>query len=596
MYLHKSGYHPPNEAIATHARRRYRLTPAANPSPNLPPCDSSLWIYHYSEADPINRVPAQGITMTPNLTASWSVRRQLQQHGQLVRKEFMLNDRAHWPTINPPSGNIASYGSQSMGYPGNVISHLNRTQQQQFLQQQHASGGHATAPPVKRQRIAPPSHTRTTTSIAATALAQDALADDDEDTSKGDFMDHLTPRDISTTRFAINHENMEEIFNSPYTIRQIIPGPLGLGRKGEIEELTKGFFDAPTESTPTVPSGADPPRVGRLPPGKADEFRAKAAQKVSALEAEMAEMRRKHNEEMAKIRAGSIIMEEERRLRTAPMSSNSRFDDWIFDGSVRGTTLGDLGITGPRETVGEIASRVEAFLGKKIVVVPDVDCVQKGGLEEKTGDISEGIDYDMISASPSNLEQQEQSISYTQQDSVAADPIPSLGQTPHPAPDGVEDIIMAELPEVPEVPEVLEVIDRKNSDTGSWVMVGEENQPGASPNQQPPVLDNFADLPATTAVTEQPSESLNTPVNILPNLTPEAPETTTEDFNANDFTDAINFGNLDTAGDALASYGEENASLGLDEHGDLGIDDSAFGEAFHATQSSPGPQTNSPAP
>ena len=269
--------------------------------------------------------------MTVAQNSSWNVRRQLQQHGQLVRKEFMLNDRTHWPTINPPSGSIASYGSQSMGYPGNVISHLNRTSQQPYLQQQHASSGHTAAPPVKRQRTAPPSHARTATSIAATALAQDAL-DDDEDYSKGDFMDHLTPRDISTTRFVINHENMEELVNSPYSTHQIVPVPLGLGRKGELEALTQDFFDAPTNSTPTVPSDGNPPRVGRLPPGRADKFRAKAEQKMSALEAEIAERRRKFNKEMAAIKAGGRIMEEEKRgLRTAPITSNFNFDDWIFE-------------------------------------------------------------------------------------------------------------------------------------------------------------------------------------------------------------------------------------------------------------------------
>ena len=537
--------------------------------------------------------------MTAAQIGSWNMRRQLQQHGQLVRKEFMLNDRAHWPTINPPSGNMARYGSQSIGYPGNVISHLNRTQQQQYLQQQRTSRGHLAAPPVKRQRLAPPRPARPSKPIAAATPAQDAPDDDEdkkeeeegeeeeeEDNSKGDFMDHLTPREISITRFVINHENMEEIFNSPYTTNQIVPVSLGLGRKGEIEALTKDFFDAPVDSTPTVPSDAKPSRVGKLAPGQADDFRKRAALKLSEMETELAEMSRKHDEEIAIIKAGSKIMEEERRLRSAPVTSKFKFDDWIFDGSPRGTTIGDITSTDPHETVGEIATRAEHFLGKKIVVARNMECVQKGGLEEKIERTRKGTDYDMIGMPANTNDRQGQSTSFIQQEPTPVDPIQLIGHTPQPMLDETEDIIMAETPNIPE---------RKNSDTGSWVMVGEESYSRVSQDPKMPALHSFAELPATSAIVEQSGDNLNTPGDVHPNLTPNPPETNA-DFNANDFTDTISFSNLDTVGDALAGYGEENADLGLDGHGELGIDDSAFGEAFHATQSSPGPPTDSPAP
>lgn len=534
--------------------------------------------------------------MTAAQIGSWNMRRQLQQHGQLVRKEFMLNDRAHWPTINPPSGNMARHASQSIRYPGNANSHPNRTRQPHYLPPQNASKGHLTVPSIKRQRRAPPRPARASKPIAVAKPAKGAPGDDkdeeekeaeaEEDNSKGDFMDHLTPREISITRFVINHENMEEIFNSPYSTNQIVPVSLGLGRKGEIEALTKDFFDAPVDSTPTVPSDAKPSRVGKLAPGQADDFRIKAALKLSEMETELAEMSRKHDEEIAIIKAGSTIMEEERRLRSAPMTSKFKFDDWIFDGSPRGTTIGDIASTDPHETVGEIATRAEHFLGKKIVVAQNAECVQKGGLEEKIERTRKGTDYDMIGTPADTNDRQGQSTSFIQQDPTPVDPIQSIDHTSQPVLDEMDDITMAETPNIPE---------RKNSDTGSWVMVGEESHSRVSQDPKMPALDSFAEHPATSAVVEESGHNLNTPGDVHPNLTPNPPETNA-DFNANDFTGTINFSNLDTVGDALAGYGEENADLGLDGHGDLGIDDSAFGEAFHATQSSPGPPTDSPAP
>ena len=37
----------------------------------------------------------------------------------------------------------------------------------------------------------------------------DIAYDDDEDTSRGDMFDHLTPREVSKTRYRQNHEWME---------------------------------------------------------------------------------------------------------------------------------------------------------------------------------------------------------------------------------------------------------------------------------------------------------------------------------------------------------------------------------------------------
>ena len=49
----------------------------------------------------------------------------------------------------------------------------------------------------------------------------------------------------------------------------------------------------------------------------------------------------------------------------------------------------------------------------------------------------------------------------------------------------------------------------------------------------------------------------------------------------NDFAD---LGDLDTAGDALASYSDGSGEMGDLGDMDVGMDDSAFGEAFHSVE------------
>ncbi|KAK2839152.1 hypothetical protein FQN49_006427, partial [Arthroderma sp. PD_2] len=61
IYMHRTGYHPPNENMATHSRRRFRLTGLKTPNPNLPQCDPSLWIVFYGKAPSIDQLPASRI-------------------------------------------------------------------------------------------------------------------------------------------------------------------------------------------------------------------------------------------------------------------------------------------------------------------------------------------------------------------------------------------------------------------------------------------------------------------------------------------------------------------------------------------------------
>lgn len=65
---------------------------------------------------------------------------------------------------------------------------------------------------------------------------------------------------------------------------------------------------------------------------------------------------------------------------------------------------------------------------------------------------------------------------------------------------------------------------------------------------------------------------------------PNTAGTTSEGFTGNDFTETIDFGNLNSAGEALEGYG------------DLGLDESAFGDAYDASQANPSNQHHMDAP
>ena len=583
MYVHRSGFHPPNETVATHARRRYRLTPARVPNPNLPPCDPALWIVHYSRAEPQYHYPANQIPLNQQVQSAATERRFLQQHGQLVRKEFMLRDHNNWPTINLPSS-----GYQASGYPGNVISHLNRSQPQSYMPP--GAGGHMGPSPSKRPRHA--HNVVPTTSIAAATMAQaqDAAINEEEDTSRGDLMDFLTPKDISTMRYKQHHEWLEEVFSSPFTTGQIIPVQLGLGRKGELEALTKDFFDAPTTGTPT-PEGSIPipipPRIGKMDVGKAEDFTKRATEKVAEINAEMEKLKKQHASRMAKVKKGAAIREAEQNLRFAALTLDNE-DSWTLDEPTRSPASGAAAKSsaGQQGKVEEVIAKVEKDIGKSIVVVREMECIQKGGLEEKGLNTAE---------KPQDYITGEQSVDLSRQPSQAAsyhlpvDPpstghISSMGHTPQFSYDGAADVDGASkntpgltdgdatMVEVPNEPET------KDMEAGDWIMVNKEGE-HTPQNVEIPDLDSMVNDSAMEG-NDLADDTLNTAGDALQGFTPDVQDTNTTDFVTNDFGEAVDFSSLDTAGEALSGYGDGNDSMGLDESENLGLEDSAFGDAF----------------
>ncbi|KMU83556.1 hypothetical protein CIHG_01339 [Coccidioides immitis H538.4] len=332
MWLHRCGYHPPHETVATHARRRFRLTPAKTPNPNLPPPDPSLWIVHYAKAPSIDQIPVTHIAVPPAIHNILAQRRFLQSQGQLARKEFMLHDRNTWPTISLPP----QVGQQPYAQPSPYAQpYMARHPQAPFFQ--HPPG--ANMPP---GQVKTPRGHRATASAAMAAAALPDFSLEDEEVSTGDFLDNITPREISRLRYRHNHEWMEEIFDSPYRINQILPVDLGLGRKGELESLTKGYLEAPAGPSPGAESDAT---VSKMEPERMEEFTNAVTKRVADVTAEIEALKRRHARRLEKINRLSVLKEGEVALRDAYVDPSNAW-------------------------------------GEPIVPLKEVICVDKGGLEE----------------------------------------------------------------------------------------------------------------------------------------------------------------------------------------------------------------------
>ena len=511
-------------------------------------------------------------------------RNYLQRQGQLVRKEFMLLDRNNWPTINHPSG-MPQYGHQPAGYPANIISHMSRSQQQAYAQDPHASAHHHTGPPpAKRPRQTPPTQRPGSSSaIVPGGMSLDPSLDEEEDYAKGDYMDLITPREISSHRYKQHHEWMEEIFSSPFATGQIIPVALGLGRKGELESLTHGFFDAPTGGTPKSDANAEP-QIPNLGPGRAEEFSKRATEKIAEINAEMERMKNLHDKRMAKLRQGSIVQAAEKRLRNA-------VSDPLANGN--GTTglfvppsAADIAAATIRQQarIDEIATEVEAALNRKIEAVQSFRCVQKGGLEEKAppglvrnqetlastsvaamfeSTITEPIQVDEISSFPDFDDKAD----WLQGD---ADPVSDnldLGNTPGQGEDNNQMHEQATSHEP----------QQNGGDSGDWVMVDQQGEANTATVADPPHLG----IIEGNGMEHVDLDKLGAEI---PDFGNDVPDISGDGFESTEFGDGVDFGNLDTAGDALAGYGEQNDGMETDEAMGLTLEDSAFGDAFHQTE------------
>lgn len=502
MYWQKAGFKPKVEQIASHTRRRYRLT-GSNQGMG-PQGDPSLWLIHYSKAQPRDQHPANHMQMMPHAIQQFQQRQVIQASGALPRKEFMFSDRSSWPVINLPST-------------------------------------------LARQR--PSTHLRSLSQYEATV-------EEEEDVSRGDALDFMTPREISRMRYEQHHEWMEEVLDSPFGIRQIIPPELGIGRTGTLESFTADFF---TAHTSTITESMND-QIEKLSPGRAEDFTKLANQKLAAMQTELEQMKQRHIRRMEKLKKTSDLAAAERKLRSMSMNRNESF--------------------------GPIVREVEAIVGKRIEPAKKINRVAAGGMQEirptpQVPQVQPQQSPQPQLSQKQTPDQQHESAPRTEQSTpfaaqqgqhdqvrsiqaqIPPQSLPESQSVGTPQDDSMPARISEESPQAEAADIDMSGLDEGNleegdaaAETGDWDMLGDqgldnENMNNGAQNQD-------AQVRASNDGDDQ---------DVAGNV---------ETFDmVNDFDD----NNMDTAGDALADYG-----TGEVDGDDLNLNDSAFDDAFHHEQ------------
>ncbi|KIX98330.1 uncharacterized protein Z520_05631 [Fonsecaea multimorphosa CBS 102226] len=568
MFLQRAGFRATGEIMATHSRRRYRLLPG-NPAHGLPNPDPSLWLTHYSKASPRDQVPAANIPIMPHVHALLQQRRMIQSQGQLPRKEFMLHDRSNWPTMHLPPG-VARGPAQGQIPPG-----------------------------VGHRRGA--------------SITQDSTVEEEEDVSRGDLLDFMAPRDISRVRYEQHHEWMEELIESPYPTLSIIPSELGFGKKGQLEELTKDFFDAPV-SVAKESSNGPPPRVGKMPAGRADDFIKRASEKLAKMQEELEEMRNRHARRMEKLRRSTALTAAEKKLRTvADVSERPNISKDESNGDADNV---------PRDAIDDIMETVESHMGQKLTRTTTVALVSRGGLEErsKVAEVPAQPQAPVVTSPQKashplpNVEnantqqpqqpqpqpqpvvntveepkQEQQDVSVAtgeQQSSATAETLPAPSEA-QPAqstdteqrPEADANQQAEELPQMDDIVTDVNMdgmddqVDNVNQDAEEWVMIGED---GGQNDMVIPDLPDEGQQDESSAAADGTADQSNGQSTDQPQQG-QAQAPADGALNTPDFGMGGDFDNVevDTAGDALASYDNDD-DLNLDA-----MEGSAFGDAFH---------------
>lgn len=599
-----------------HSRRRFRLLPPKGPNPNTPQVDPNLWIVHYGPAENNDCVPINVIPFNPVTQHMINSRAQVQRAGQIARKEFMLSDRVNWPQIPLPREGR----SQPMYAP---------PPNARGVPQQMAYPPHAPAhPPSKRARHGAAQAQQPPMVGGPGAPAIDSAYDDDEDVTRGDMFDHLTPREVSITRYQQNHEWMEEVVSSAYRMGQIVHADLGLGLKGELAPITEGIFHAQGGDALRFPSKEDAKKtyVGHLDKGLAVEFRKRVDERIESTKAEIAKMEAEHAKMLAKFKASSIVKHAEQELRTAATQDGGeslRLDGRAEDGE------DSMGRRSQKhnKSVDEIVSGVESFLGRKAEVVHDVRRIQDGGYQEpvpepepmpqpvvapaKSSSVpsasmsrqpsqadsqNSGImvgdsDIDMEGTAAGLLDQMHTGLSsnstpinnfptpqpqFSAMQSNVATPANLGAPSPHPAnPEGEqvpaksENVAMENAGQAKEgTSTTTGTAPDQGTGSGDWVVVPKG---GVSPVPSPgaaaaaPAANASAAAPATTVAEPRPAPAAAASKPPSAVPTPAAGDAESMSFDNNDFS---SLGDLDTAGEALAGY--DPPTIGATSAGDLG--------------------------
>ncbi|KAK6536748.1 hypothetical protein TWF281_000964 [Arthrobotrys megalospora] len=176
-------------------------------------------------------------------------------------------------------------------------------------------------PQMMPQTPAGPSSTakrqRTSQSMGASAPQNPMMAaamdsvEDEEDTSRGDVLDHIPPRELATQRYKQHHEWLEQVISSTHNISNIEPGSIGIELLGSwLKPLVDGIFEK--DGKPTSGQslrGAVALMTERFDKNQAD------------INAEMEEMQRQHQLELqafAKMKRLGYLINEVRSIPPTP--------------------------------------------------------------------------------------------------------------------------------------------------------------------------------------------------------------------------------------------------------------------------------------
>lgn len=571
--------------MAAHARTRFRLVPSNVNVTGAPQVDASLWLVHYGPSQ--QPMPIDMLPIPPSMHQIMQSRMQLQRGGQIARKEFMLADRLNWPTINPPR---EGRGHPMMVQPGNP-----RNVPQQM----------AYPPPSKRSRTA--AHAQ---QHMIPGPAPFMPFDDEEDTSAGDMFDHMTPRDVSMARYTRNHEWMEEVLGSAYRIGQITPVDLGLGLQGELSSVTQGIFEAPGVDAHKKPPTK--PVVGHLDPGLADQFQKRIADKILADQAEMAKMKARHEKQMAKIQSKSILSKSEKELRVAVDETGPEF--WRLEGQQEDDDedIGHMSVKHHKK-VDDIVADVESALGRHFEVVGDVQRIQDGGYQEPAPEPevlpvpppapaaadAAGTGPSQLSRPPSNSGSQHSGVMVGEADvdmgGTAAGLMDEMqtGISPNLTPQANLSTIPSGIatPANVAVPSPQTAVGQAAPPNTSEDVTMQDSDQAKDGNTAPDQGTGSGDWVVVPKGGVSPGTSASgAPV---PPSIPGLPDAVQTPSDANKPGDS-DFGDMNTAGEALSSYDQHNDG-DLGDGMDLGVEDSAFGDAVYGVEESRGSAADTPA-
>lgn len=613
LLVHQLGFRPGMDHMASHARTRYHFIAKA-PNVNAAPPDPSLWIVHYHQAQQNRILPANQVHVDQYTRGMLNERRWLESQGRIERCDFMLHDREHWPNITIPSAhgqqmqNSGPYGANPMSNQ-NMLMAQNRHALTSFPQP-------AGPPSAKRQRTQGP---------AALAGAVEAILDtsieDEEYTALGDYFDHLTPREISLTRYQQHHKWMEEVFSSPYASANIVPADLGLGLMGELKGLTEGILEPPSfdvvlernEAIPPIPT--EPPPFTNLKEVQLAEFSRRVEEHLEKGQAEIERMKAEHAQTMKDWKKTKQLTHAEEQLRRADWKGHQsallKFEDGTVE-SVSGHSK--------MPHVEDVVERVQSVLGLKIQTHKDADLIEKGGLENEEQVINAALQAASQQASsapsvapsePVSFQQEPAAVQIKTNDHQGARNLATQGlpaQT-HNASDEQADL-HGVAPErsvennsrptggVDMSHEGMDIdttdlqfdMDHTADQVDGAQQYGGDSQPApdmantstdaAAPNANPPSANEMEEATAVNlqaSVTSTDTAPKNNATDT--NLSGEDDTAMFNDSTFNDFTNGLDGGG-DELGEGLIDFGAGN---------DMGMDDSAFGDALHGMDDSAGP-------